>query len=228
MVAGRGFQRLSFLAGLLALVLPLSGQTAPIFHPGAPGAPSRAITADEALVLARTTFTQDDARFMQHMIVHHGQAVEMVALLDAHGENPRVKLLGRRIAMSQEAEIVLMRDWLSVRNQPLEMPDMHAGHGDMDHSAHSGHAMPASETPLMPGMLSPAQMQRLAAARGADFDRLFLTGMIQHHQGAVDMVHELLALPDAAEDTMLSDFTTSVVADQSAEILRMQTLLSDL
>ena len=219
---------MSFLAGLLALALPLSGQTAPIFHPGAPGAPSRTITPAEALVLARTTFTADDARFMQHMIVHHGQAVEMVALLDAHGENPRVKLLGRRIAMSQEAEIALMRDWLTARDQPLEMPDMHAGHGGMDHSAHTGQATAASETPVMPGMLSPAQMERLAAARGADFDRLFLTGMIQHHQGALDMVQALLALPDAAEDTLLSDFTTSVVADQSAEILRMQSLLSEL
>ncbi|RZJ38774.1 MAG: DUF305 domain-containing protein [Brevundimonas sp.] len=179
------------------------------------------------MVLARTTFTQDDVRFMQHMIVHHGQAVEMVALLDAHGETPRVKLLGRRIAMSQEAEIALMRDWLTARSQPLDMPDMH-GHGGMDHAAHTGHSMPASETPLMPGMLSPAQMERLASARGVEFDRLFLTGMIQHHQGALDMVQALLALPDAAEDTLLSDFTTSVVADQSAEILRMQTLLSDL
>ena len=219
---------MSIVAGLLLTALAVAPQTAPIFQPGAPGAPSRAISAGQALDLARTTFTEDDVRFMQHMIVHHAQAVEMVALLDAHGAHPQVRLLGRRIALSQEAEIALMRDWLTVRERPTQMPDMHAGHGGMDHSAHAGHAMAASETPLMPGMLSPAQMQRLTAARGAEFDRLFLEGMIQHHQGALDMVSDLLALPDAAEDTLLSDFTTSVVADQSAEILRMQTLLSDL
>lgn len=116
-----------------------------------------------------------------------------------------------------------------MRNQPLEMQGMdHSGHGGMDHSAHAGHAMPLSETPLMPGMLSPAAMQRLSMARGAEFDRLFLEGMIQHHLGALDMVSDLLATPDAAQDPMLSDFTSSVVADQSAEILRMQSLLSDL
>ncbi|RZI98658.1 MAG: DUF305 domain-containing protein [Brevundimonas sp.] len=202
----------------------------PIFHPGAPGAASRSITAGEAVALSRTTFTAGDVAFMQHMIVHHGQAVEMVALLEAQGANPTVKLLGRRIALSQEAEIGIMRDWLTDRGQPLAMPGM--DHGGMDHSAHAGMAgmadMPASETPLMPGMLSPAQMQRLAAARGADFEKLFLEGMIQHHRGALDMVDGLLAQPGAAEDPLLSDFTTSVVADQSAEILRMQNVQSDL
>lgn len=88
--------------------------------------------------------------------------------------------------------------------------------------------MTASDTPIMPGMLSPAQMQTLASANGTEFDRLFLQGMIQHHQGALDMVDDLLAQPDAAQDPMLSDFASSVVADQSAEILRMQSLLSDL
>jgi uncharacterized protein (DUF305 family) len=218
---------LSFVAGLLSAILIVAPQSAPIFQPGAPGSPSRTITVAEALELARTSFTGDDVGFMQHMIVHHAQAVEMVGLLETHGANPTVKLLGRRIAMSQEAEMALMRDWLTERGQPLEMRDMHAGHGGMDHSEHMGHAMPASETPLMPGMLSPAQMERLAAARGPDFDRLFLTGMIQHHQGALDMVSDLLEHPDAAQDTLLSDFTTSVIADQSTEILRMQLLLSE-
>lgn len=222
---------MSFAAGLLSAVLIAAPQTAPIFQPGAPGSPSRVITAERALELARTTYTQDDVHFMQHMIVHHAQAVEMVGLLETHGSNPTVKLLGRRIAMSQEAEMALMRDWLTSRGEPLEMAGMdHGGmdHGAMDHAAHMGHAMPASETAIMPGMLSPAQMQRLAAARGTDFDRLFLAGMIQHHQGALDMVGDLMEHPDAAQDTLLSDFTTSVVADQSTEILRMQFLLSEL
>lgn len=222
---------MSFAAGLVAAALIAAPQTAPIFQPGAPGAPSRVITAAEALELARTSYTEDDVRFMQHMIVHHAQAVEMVELLETRGANPTVKLLGRRIALSQEAEMALMREWLTERGQSTEMSGMdHGGmnHGGMDHSAHAGHAMGPSETALMPGMLSPAQMVRLGAAQGADFDRLFLTGMIQHHQGALDMVADLLEQPDAAQDTLLSDFTTSVVADQSTEILRMQFLLSDL
>ena len=215
-----------WLAGLTGLAA--GPQTPPIFNPGAPGASSRVISAAEAVELGRTSFTADDVAFMQHMIVHHGQAVEMVELLRTRGVHPTVRRLGQRISMSQEAEIAVMRGWLTDRGQPLEMPGMGGGHAGMDHSAHAGHAMAASDTPIMAGMLSPAQMQALAAASGPAFDRLFLEGMIRHHQGALDMVDALLANPDAAEDTMLSDFTTSVVADQSAEILRMQSLLSDL
>lgn len=208
------------LAGLLVMQ---AGQTPPIFQPGAPGTASRVISAERAVDLGRTTFTADDVRFMQHMVVHHGQAVEMVDLLRTRGADPGVRRLGERIALSQEAEIALMRGWLSDRGQPETAPDLHAGH--------AGHVMPgmaASDTPLMPGMLSPAQMQALASAEGAAFDRLFLEGMIQHHQGALDMVEGLMAHPDAAEDPLLSDFATSVVADQSAEILRMQSALSHL
>lgn len=215
-----------FLAGLIGIAA--SPQTPPIFNPGAPGAPSRVISAAEAAALGRTSFTPDDVAFMQHMIVHHAQAVEMVELLQTRGVHPTVRLLGQRIAQSQEAEIALMRGWLSDRGQPLEMPGMDGGHAGMDHSAHAGHTMRPSDTPIMAGMLSPAQMQALAAASGPAFDRLFLEGMIRHHQGALDMVDALMAQPGAAEDTMLSDFTTSVVGDQSAEILRMQSLLSDL
>ena len=214
------------MAGLMGL--GAGPQTPPIFNPGAPGAPARVISATEAVELGRTSFTADDVAFMQHMIVHHGQAVEMVELLRTRGVHPTVRRLGQRIALSQEAEMDLMRGWLTDRGQPLEMPGMGGGHSGMDHSAHAGHSMPPSDTPIMAGMLSPAQMQALAAANGPAFDRLFLEGMIRHHQGALDMVDALLANPDAAEDTMLSDFTTSVVADQSAEILRMQSLLSDL
>lgn len=218
-------------AGLLmsGLIAAAAGpQTPPIFNPGAPGAPSRVITAAEAVELGRTTFTDDDVAFMQHMIVHHGQAVEMVELLQTRGADPAVRRLGRRIALSQESEITLMRDWLTQRGRPLEMPGMSGGHAGMDHAGHAGHAMPPSDAPVMEGMLSPAQMQALAAASGPAFDRLFLEGMIRHHQGALDMVAALMSRPGAAQDTTLSDFAASVVADQSAEILRMQSLLSNL
>ncbi len=231
--AGFG-DRVHSLLVLIAAGVIGAQQTPPIFQPGAPGAPSRVITAEQARALGRSTHTAADVAFMQHMIVHHAQAVEMVALLETRGDNARVKLLGRRIALTQQAEMDLMRGWLTDRGLPVEMPGMgaggHAGHGGMDHSAHAGHAaMPAAEdTPVMTGMLTPRQMTALAAARGPAFDRLFLTGMIQHHQGALDMVDDLMATPDAAEDTALSDFATSVVGDQSAEILRMQSLLSEL
>jgi len=234
------------------LIATGSSQTPPIFHPGAPGAPSRTITPDQAVALSRTSFTADDVAFMQHMLVHHAQAVEMVALLEAQGADPTVRRLGQRIAMSQQAEMGVMRGWLTDRGQPLDMPGMahgaHAGHAMEGHAmaghAMAGHAMAghdmaghdmasmptgeASDQAVMPGMLSPRQMQALAAAQGTAFDKLFLAGMIQHHQGALDMVDALLTDQTAAQDPMLSDFTTSVVADQSAEILRMQSVLSGL
>ncbi|MDY6923674.1 MAG: DUF305 domain-containing protein [Pseudomonadota bacterium] len=229
-------------AAILALLIGTStgGQTPPIFNPGAPGQASRVISADEAVALSRTTFNSADVAFMQHMIVHHAQAVEMVDLLRDHGADATVKLLGERIALSQAAEMAIMREWLTVRGQSVEMAAMnHAGHGAPAAPAaaaagHDHHAMAppaqasAEDTPVMPGMLSPRQMRTLAASRGAAFDRLFLEGMIQHHQGALDMVDALLATPDAAEDPTLSDFASAVVADQSAEILRMQNLLYDL
>ena len=217
------------VAGSTAAQSP--AQTPPIFHAGAPGQPSRIVTPAEARALSRSTYTPADVAFMQHMIVHHAQAVEMVGLLEARGENARVKLLGRRIAMSQEAEMELMRAWLEERGEPLQMPGMdHAAHAGMDHGAHAGHgaATDPDDTAVMAGMLTPRQMRTLAAARDAEFDRLFLSGMIQHHQGALDMVDALMETPNAAQDTLLSDFTGAVVADQSAEILRMRALAEDL
>lgn len=205
--------------GLLLASL-IAGQTPPIFQPGAPGAPSRVITAGQAEALGRTSFNAADVAFLQHMAVHHAQAVEMVALLRTRGSDERVKRLGERIAASQEAEIALMQDWLVSRGQATEMADMHAGHA-MAQAGGGDHA-------VMVGMLTPNQMTELAAATGPAFDRLFLQGMIQHHQGALDMVDGLNALPDAAEDPTLSDFATSIVADQSAEIRRMQNILSEL
>jgi uncharacterized protein (DUF305 family) len=208
------------LAGALAGLA--AQQTPPIFNPGAPGAPSRVISAAESVELSRTGYVEADVRFMQHMIVHHAQAVEMVALMRTRASSETVRRLAERIGQSQAAEMALMQEWLTSRGLPTEMADMHAGH-----QGHMGGA-PDPQVPLMPGMLSPAQMTALAAASGPAFDRLFLEGMIQHHQGALNMVDALLTDPEAGEDPTLSDFTTSVTADQSAEILRMQSVLSEL
>jgi len=212
---------------LLTLLIgtPAGGQTPPIFNPGAPGAPSRVISAEEAVELSRTGVVEADVRFMQHMMVHHAQAVEMIELMQTRAASPTVRRLGERIAQSQAAEMALMREWLTGRGLPLEAADLHAGH----HGGHgAAHGAGDLNVPLMPGMLSPAQMAALAAASGPEFDRLFLEGMIQHHQGALDMVEALLDDDEAAEDPMLSDFASSVTADQSAEILRMQAILSGL
>lgn len=206
------------------LATPTLGQTPPIFQPGAPGAEARVITAAEAVELSRTGFTEADVRFMQHMLVHHRQAVEMVDLLQTRASSPSVRRMGERIARSQAAEMDLMREWLLSRGQPVENADL----SGVGHAGHIGAAETAPDQPVMPGMLSPAQMRTLAEAHGPAFDRLFLEGMIQHHRGALDMVDDLLAHADAAEDPALSDFASSVVADQSAEILRMQSILSDL
>ncbi|MDZ4111103.1 MAG: DUF305 domain-containing protein [Brevundimonas sp.] len=201
---------------------PAVPQTPPIFNPGAPGQASRVISAAEAVELSRTGFVEVDVRFMQHMIVHHAQAVEMVELMQTRASSEPVRRLGDRIARSQAAEMALMEEWLTGRGLPITAADPHAGHHG------PGHGAADPNIPLMPGMLSPARMAALAASTGPEFDRLFLEGMIQHHQGALDMVGALLDDPEAAEDPMLSDFASSVTADQAAEILRMQSILSEL
>ncbi len=225
-------------AGLVIIVSLLAGGAQPpIFQPGAPGAAPRQISVEKSVAMSRTGHIDADVRFMQHMIIHHAQAVDMVGLLRDRGASPTVKLLGERIAISQASEMELMTGWLEARGLPVEAADLHGEHDAPaadPHAAHHGkheHDAPATserDTPVMPGMLSPAQMDALAAARGEAFDRLFLTGMIQHHQGALDMVAALMAEPNAAEETILSEFVNSVVTDQSAEILRMQSLLSEL
>ena len=210
----------SLLIVLAALIAaPAERQAPPIFQPGAPGAAPRVITAGESLALSRTGFIEADVRFMQHMIVHHAQAVEMVALMPDRASSAAVRRLGERIAASQAAEIGFMREWLLSRQRPIEGADPHRAH-----HGHEGRA----DAQMMPGMLSPARMQALAAVDGPEFDRLFLEGMIQHHQGALDMVDVLNADTQAAEDPLLSDFAASVAADQSAEILRMRSILSAL
>ncbi len=147
--------------------------------------------------------------------MHHAQAVEMTALIEARTENKEVRLLGARISQSQSDEMNFMKRWLALRKQPL-MPNMEVG--EMDMSDHEHHT-------LMPGMLTPKQMEALKKAKGAEFDRLFLSGMIQHHQGALDMVKDLFATTGAGQDAELFNFATDVDSGQRAEIKIMQTLL---
>ena len=184
----------------------------PIVQPGAPGEPSRVITVASAIDLSHVQATPSDVAFMQGMIGHHAQAVEMVALMATRTTREDLRSLGRRIDLSQADEIKMMEHWLSVRGQ--EIPGPHAMH---QHGA-----------TLMPGMLTPEEMDRLAAARGPEFDRLFLEGMIKHHAGAVTMVQELFTTPGAGQDVEIFSFTSDVDADQRMEIDRMGAMLNAL
>jgi len=216
------------LAVLAAAGLSSAAASPPIVNPGAPGQPSRIISAEESVAMSRTGHTEADARFMRHMIVHHQQAVDMVDLIEGRSTHPGVRAIGRRISLSQDAEIELMSEWLMSRGEPVEADDLHDHHHHHAHHHADHHGADPREIPVMPGMLSPAQMDALAAASGAEFDRLFLEGMILHHQGAIDMVDALMAEPGNGEEPVLSDFLGSVIADQSSEILRMQSMLSEL
>jgi uncharacterized protein (DUF305 family) len=188
------------------------GSSAPIVHPGAPGEASRTITAAKAVDLSGVRHTPADVRFMQGMIGHHAQALEMTELVTARTRRDEMRLLARRIELSQADEITLMRHWLQVRGE--QVPNEHAHH--------------APGATLMPGMLSPEEMDRLAAVTGVEFDRLFLEGMIKHHDGALTMVSDLFANPGAGQEPEMFAFASDVDADQRIEIDRMSAMLTEL
>ncbi|HEX3660881.1 MAG TPA: DUF305 domain-containing protein [Acidobacteriaceae bacterium] len=154
---------------------------------------------------------------MQGMIMHHEQAVEMTALIASHTKNKNVRLLGAKISSSQSDEIRFMQRWLAARGDlvPTQMPGMPG----MDMS---GKAMAP-----MPGMLTPEQMASLRKAKGAEFDHLFLTGMIQHHNGALIMVRDLFVRAGAGQDADLFNFATDADNTQRAEIRIMQNMLEE-
>jgi uncharacterized protein (DUF305 family) len=183
-----------------------------IVQPGPPGEAPRVISVDRAVDLSRVQHTAADIRFMQGMISHHAQALEMAALLPSRSTREDMRLLALRIEVSQADEIKMMQDWLKARG--AEVPGVHAHHG------------PGAT--LMPGMLTPEEMSRLAAARGAEFDRLFLEFMIKHHEGALFMVKELLSTPGAGQEAEVFAFASDVDADQRMEIDRMGALLKEL
>ena len=160
-------------------------------------------------------YTPADVEFMQGMIAHHAQALDMVALVPARTSTESIRLLAQRIGISQRDEIRLMRNWLTKRGQAA--PDPAAAHA---HHAGGEHEM------LMPGMLTSEQMARLAAAKGAEFDRLFLQLMIQHHEGALTMVKTLFGTQGAAQETPTFRYASEVDTDQRFEIERMQKLLA--
>jgi uncharacterized protein (DUF305 family) len=206
---------------LVSALLPFAlGQ--PIVQPGAPGESSKSLSPATASTTS-LGLADPDVKFMQGMIMHHSQAVEMTALMPARTHNKDLLAFGKRISISQSDEMKYMKQWLEDRGKPVEMEhDM--GHMNMAGMDHSKMAMPM----MMPGMLTPEQMKALAAATGPTFDRLFLTGMIQHHGGALTMVDDLFKTPGAGQDAQLYDFATDVDNTQRAEINIMQGMLQSM
>jgi len=168
---------------------------------------------------ARYPYVQADIDFMSHMIGHHTQAIQMAGMADSHGASPSVRTLAARITNAQHDEITTMQRWLRDRNQPV--PDAKPGAMTMNMGGMT-HEM------LMPGMLTAEQMKELDAARGKEFDRLFLTRMIQHHRGAVQMVDELFNSYGAAQDQLVFKLASDVQVDQRTEIARMERMLAAL
>ena len=214
-----GLVAATILAGLFAL--PVYAQqpdpAAPVVvQPGAPGQPTRTLPPSTRATLPPTSSA--DVQFMQGMIMHHAQAVEMTALIASHTENKDLRSLGARISHSQSDEIEFMKRWLAARGEQVSqaMPEMHG----MDMSTHS-------MVMLMPGMLTEKQMEALKRAKGAKFDQLFLTGMVQHHNGALIMVKELFDTAGAGQDAELFNFATDVDSGQRAEIRIMQRMLGE-
>ncbi len=197
----------------LGLLLAAAVTAAPIIQPGAPGEPARELTAEEAVDIADTSYSPADVRFMQDMIPHHHQALEMAELVADRTNNRELIDVAGRIEATQGDEIAFMQSWLRERGERVPDPTAH-------HAMHMHHEMA--------GMATPEQMAELAAAEGREFDRLFLTLMITHHEGAIVMVEELLEESGSAYDPVLFEFTADVTNDQAAEIQRMNVLLTGL
>lgn len=189
----------------------------------------------QAASAAPHDYTAADVEFVQGMIHHHAQAVVMSDWAPTHGARADLVTLCKRIALSQRDEITMMQHWLEDRHldvpDPLHMlpADSAMGGAATSHAGMAGMAgMNMSDNSMMPGMLTPAQMKQLDEARGKDFDRLYLTGMIRHHQGALDMVAKLFSTPGAGQQPEVFSFATDVDAGQRVEMARMQAMLNTL
>ncbi|MGA7374915.1 MAG: DUF305 domain-containing protein [Candidatus Sulfotelmatobacter sp.] len=192
-----------------------------VVQPGAPGAPSKTLPPSTRGTLP--ALSAADVDFMQGMIVHHAQAVEMTAMIPSHTRNEALRSLGARISSSQSDEIKFMKRWLAARGEPIstgmaKMPGMDMSHETSPETSYEGMG-------LMPGMLTPRQMEALRKAKGAEFDHLFLVGMIQHHNGALTMVKDLFDTAGAGQDAELFNFATDADNTQRAEIRIMENML---
>lgn len=214
-----GVQKLRTIIVLVVIACVSSCRTADVEHgpyiiqPGEPGESSQIIGVDEAVDLSRVQYRPADVKFMQGMISHHAQALEMAALLPSRTNREDMRLLGQRIDVSQADEIKMMQVWLRDRGQVVTDLDTHHRHHDAS---------------LMPGMLTKDELARLEAATDQGFDRLFLEFMIKHHEGALIMVQALFSSPGAGQETEVFSFASDVVSDQRMEIYRMLLMLGSM
>jgi uncharacterized protein (DUF305 family) len=206
-----------------------SANTPVVVQPGAPGEASKKLPTTTTGTLPPRA--QADEEFMQGMIMHHAQAVEMTALIPSHTKNEELRALGARISHSQSDEMRFMKRWLAARGDSAAMSmqemghEMPAGTAEGKMPAETAHHQASHKMALMPGMLTSEQMNALRGAKGAEFDRLFLNEMIQHHNGALTMVKELFDSAGAGQDAELFTFATDVDSGQRAEIRIMQGML---
>jgi uncharacterized protein (DUF305 family) len=199
------------MSGMLGMFVAACSSSAPsagpaIVQPGAPGTAGRVVAAPD-VGFASPSHTEADVHFLHMMIPHHAQALEMTALAAQHAASDVVRQMALRMQISQRDEIAWIERWLRARGEP--MPEAH----------HAGAMAP------MPGMLTPEEMDLLRAARGEEFDRLFLGSMIRHHEGAITMVEGLFATPGAGQQSEVYQFAADVESDQRMEIDRMAAVL---
>ena len=199
-----------------------SAQQPVIVQPGAPGQPTKILPSNTTAKLPPRS--AKDVEFMQGMIMHHAQAVEMTAMIESRTQNKGIRLIGAKISQSQADEINFMKRWLERRGEKTTMQMKSKSNMEMsdmdDHSHHNNHS-------LMPGMLTAKQMEELKNSKGAEFDRLFLKGMIQHHEGALVMVKDLFESAGAGQDAEIFNFSSDIDTGQRGEIKIMQTMLGE-
>jgi uncharacterized protein (DUF305 family) len=212
------------LVTVLAVGVACAGSTRPPAAGPGPDASGEPATPDPVALAdsLRNSFTPADVEFMTGMIAHHAQALVMARMIPTHTSNGPLQVLGGRIIVGQNDEIAIMQNWLEDNGQPVPQPDTTAA------GAHAMHGMGHGEHGLMPGMLTAEQMAELDAARGDEFDRLFLSFMIQHHKGAITMVDDLFDTFGAAQNDLVFKIASDIGADQTSEIDRMQSMLREM
>lgn len=221
----RGGLTTALLTAAVAACGQATGQAGASVSPAPRPAAASASSDLEAIARARADsarhrYTAADVRFVSGMIGHHAQAIVMARMASSHGASPALRTLAGRIINAQQDEIAIMQQWLRDRGQPVPdpaaTPHVHGSTNGMQHDMR------------MPGMLTEEQLQQLDAARGKEFDRLFLVDMIQHHRGAVTMVQELLNNPGAGQDDTVFKLAADINVDQTTEIDRMEKMLAAL
>ena len=194
--------------------VPVGTTGTQIIQPGAPGEMAQAFDTAELEAIGGLSHSEADVRFMRGMIPHHGQALDMTALVPARATTNGFRSMALRMQISQRDEIRLMERWLTEREEDIPPPNAHR-------------MMMAGDMALMPGMLNAGQMEQLASATGQEFERLFLEFMIMHHEGALTMVQTLFNSSGAGQESLIFKFATDVDADQTIEIMRMRRMLEE-